>query len=135
MEAVDLAIKYKDRGVVGVDLCGDSLKGDITIFRDAFAKAKAAGLYITLHFGEEPSCLPELETLLSYEPDRLGHILFLTPEAKAEIIRKKLGIELCLTSNIKGEHRHSYADHHLGEWLEEENPLALCVSHRPYILR
>jgi len=128
METVDLAIKYHDQNVVGVDLCGDSLCGDISIFRTAFAKAKAAGLHITLHFGEEPSCLPELMTLLSYEPTRLGHLLFLTPEARQEIIARKLGIELCLTSNIKGAHVPSYADHHLVDWLKEDCPIALCVK-------
>ena len=51
MEAVDLVIKYKHRSVARVDFCGDFCKGDITVFRDTFAGAKNAGLYITLNFG------------------------------------------------------------------------------------
>jgi adenosine deaminase len=130
MGVVDLALKYQTRGVVGVDLCGDSLCGDISIFRDAYTKAKHDGLHITLHFGEEPSCIPELMTLLSYNPTRLGHLLFISEEAREEILRRKLGIELCLTSNIKGPHVPSYEVHHLPQWLETGNPIALCVSER-----
>ena len=129
MEVVDLALKYQSRGVIGVDLCGDSLCGDISIFRTAYAKAKENGLHITLHFGEEPSCMPELMTLLSYNPTRLGHLLFISDEAREEIIRRNLGIELCLTSNIKGPHIPRYEEHHLPQWLEAGNPLALSVSH------
>jgi adenosine deaminase len=128
MEVVDLALNYQERGVIGVDLCGDSLCGDITIFRIAYKKARDNGLHITLHFGEEPSCMPELMTLLSYNPTRLGHLLFISEEAREEIIRRKLGIELCLTSNIKGPHIPSYEVHHLPQWLETGNPIALSVS-------
>ena len=128
MEVVDLALKYQSRGVIGVDLCGDSLCGDISIFRSAYVKAKENGLHITLHFGEEPSCMPELMTLLSYNPTRLGHLLFISDEAREEIIRRKLGIEICLTSNIKGPHIPSYEIHHLPQWLKEDCPIALCVS-------
>lgn len=128
LETASLAIKYRNHGVIGVDLCGDSLCGDISIFRKPFAKVKAAGLKITLHFGEEPSCVPELMTLLEYKPSRLGHLLFISEEAKSEVVRRRLGIELCLTSNVKGEHVERYEDHHLAEWLKEDVPIALCVS-------
>ena len=47
MEVVDLAVKYRHRGVVGVDLCGDPSRGDVTIFREAFQRAKEEGLEVT----------------------------------------------------------------------------------------
>lgn len=34
-ECIDLAIRYKDRGVVGVDLCGDPLVSVPTSIEDA----------------------------------------------------------------------------------------------------
>ncbi|CAG8976878.1 hypothetical protein HYALB_00003489 [Hymenoscyphus albidus] len=76
-EALALALKYKDQGVVGLDLCGDPSKGDISIFAPVFKQAKAAGLGIVLHFAEmrikEGS--EELSTLLSWNPDRVGHVI------------------------------------------------------------
>jgi len=54
LEVVDLALKYRDQGVVGVDLCGDPAKGDVAIFETAFAKARKNEMKITIHFAEAP---------------------------------------------------------------------------------
>jgi adenosine deaminase len=54
LEVVDLALKYRDRGVVGVDLCGDPATGDVAIFESAFAKARKNEMKITIHFAEAP---------------------------------------------------------------------------------
>ncbi|KAH8883376.1 Metallo-dependent hydrolase [Thozetella sp. PMI_491] len=128
MEAVDLAIKYRDAGVVGVDLCGDYKVGDARTLKPCFEKAKAASLHITTHFGETKHGYGELELLLSYEPERLGHVIYITPEIKQEIVHRKLGIEICLTTNVVGKHVESYTKHHLQEWLQEDCPIALCTD-------
>lgn len=38
--------------------------------------------------------------LLSFNPDRLGHATFLNDEAQEIVIREKMPIEICLTSNL-----------------------------------
>lgn len=38
--------------------------------------------------------------LLSFKPDRLGHATFLNEEAKELVLREKIPIELCLSSNL-----------------------------------
>jgi len=134
MEVVELAIEYRDRGVVGVDLCGDPTKGDVSIFRDAFAKAKQHGLSITLHFAEVPasSTAQELETLLSFKPDRLGHLCHVPQRVRQEIIRRGCGLELCISCNVQAKLiEGGIADHHFGFWKETSCPLALCVSVGP----
>ncbi|KAF2997115.1 hypothetical protein E8E13_004287 [Curvularia kusanoi] len=100
-EVVDLCIKYSSTGVVGIDLCGDPAKGDVRIFADSFARAKAAGLKMTLHFAEaEVSASDiELETLLSWKPDRLGHVI-----------------------HVKD------SDHHFGMWRHTNVPVALSTD-------
>ncbi|KAK5109691.1 hypothetical protein LTR62_006813 [Meristemomyces frigidus] len=74
-EVVDLALKHKGDYVVGVDLCGNPIKGDVTSFTPAILRAKAQGLHLTVHFAEVPGTATELElsTILSWQPDRLGH--------------------------------------------------------------
>lgn len=52
MEAVDLAIKYQNQGVVAVDLCGDVHAGSFDTLKPAFLKAQQHGLKVTLHFCE-----------------------------------------------------------------------------------
>jgi adenosine deaminase len=132
MEVVDLAIKHAPHGVVGVDLCGDPMKGDPAIFRAAFAKAKAHGLRITLHFAEVPASgtLEELETLLSFGPDRLGHVIHVPKDVEEEIIGRKLGLELCLSGNINAKLvEGGFVAHHFGWWREQlACPVVLCVS-------
>ena len=131
IETVNLAIKYKASGVVGIDLCGNPMKGDVSIYRAAFAKAKAHGLKITLHFAEVPasSWETELRTLLSYEPERLGHVINVPESIKKEIMKSKLGLELCLTCNVNAKLiRGGFADHHFSYWKDKGCPLAICVS-------
>lgn len=131
MNVIDLAIKYRHKGVIAVDLCGDPARGDVSIFKDAFAKAKEHGLKVTLHFAEAPqsSTDAELRTLLSYQPDRIGHVINVPDDIKQIILERKLGIELCLSCNVHAKMiTGTYGDHHFGYWKETACPIALCVS-------
>jgi adenosine deaminase len=130
-EIVDLAIANKPRGVVGVDICGNPTKGDVSVYRDAFSRAKSNGLGITLHFAETVASAShvELATLLSFMPDRLGHVIHVPDEFKKEISRRKLGLELCISCNVHAKMiSGGYLDHHFGYWRHEDCPIALCVS-------
>jgi len=129
-EVVDLAIKYQSAGVVGVDLCGDPAKGDIRMFGDSFARAKAAGLKITLHFAESENSSSDLElqTLLSWQPDRLGHVIHVKDEFKKTIEEHGIGVELCLSCNVHAKMiTGTYSDHHFGTWRHSSVPVALSV--------
>jgi adenosine deaminase len=134
-EVVDLALAYRRSSrsgyVVGVDLCGNPAKGDIRIFTHAFQRAKSNGLGITLHFAEIPksSTDQELDSLLSWQPDRLGHIVCVSEAHKAIIRQRKIGLELCLSCNVIAKmSQGGFANHHLGEWMQTECPIALSVS-------
>lgn len=131
MEVVDLAIKYHSQGVVGIDLCGDPSKGDVEVFRAAFAEAKLHQLRITLHFAEIPASatINELETLLSFQPDRLGHVIHTPEHIKEEIRRRNIGLELCISCNVQAKLiEGGVADHHFGYWENTDCPVALCTD-------
>ena len=130
MEVVDLAIRYRERGVVGVDLCGDPSKGDVSIFKAAFTKAKQHGLKITLHFAEvsASSSELELETLLGFGPDRLGHVIHVPEQMTHEILRRRIGLELCISCNVQASLTEGgVGEHHFGWWKDRECSIALCV--------
>jgi adenosine deaminase len=134
LEVVDLAIKFRDQGVVGIDLCGDPTVGEVAIFRPAFEKAKQNDLKITIHFAEAPqsSTAQELWTLLSYNPDRIGHVIHVPEDVKEEIVKRKLGLELCLSCNVHAKMiTGTYSDHHFGWWRETGCPIALSVGPSP----
>jgi len=131
LETVDLAIKWMEKGVIGVDLCGNPLKGDVSVFEDAFQKAKAAGLKVTLHFAEVPtsSSEQELQKLLSFGPDRLGHVCHVPMHIREEIVKRKIGVELCLSCNVLAKLTPGgFEEHHFGYWIKTACPVILCVS-------
>lgn len=133
LDVADLAIKYKSRGIVGVDLCGNPAKGDVSLFEEAFAKAKRHGLKITLHFAEttHSSTEKELNTLMSYQPDRLGHIIHVPDDIKDEIASRRLGLELCLSCNVHAKlTQGGFPDHHFGYWRHRNCPIILGVRHQ-----
>lgn len=131
LEVVDLALAYRDQGVVGIDLCGDPAKGDVSIFRPAFQKAKDNDLNITIHFAEAPASATEkeLRTLLEYEPKRIGHVIHVPEDIRKAIVERKLGLELCLSCNVHAKMiTGSFGDHHFGEWWGSGCPVVLGVS-------
>lgn len=129
-EVVDLALKYQSTGVVGVDLCGNPAKGDVRIFTNAFHRAKSVGLKLTLHFAETEASASdeELQTLLSWQPDRIGHVIHVNDNFRKAIERQNIGVELCLSCNVHAKLiTGGYADHHFATWRHSNVPLALCV--------
>ncbi|KAK1146495.1 hypothetical protein N8T08_002924 [Aspergillus melleus] len=128
----DLALAHRARGIVGLDLCGNPTKGDVAIYGPAFAQAKAHGLGVTVHFGEvaQPATPGELETLLAFEPDRLGHVIHVPGPLKREIAKRRLGLELCLSCNVHAKmFDGGFLDHHFGEWWRGgECPVVLCTD-------
>lgn len=129
-QVVELATKYQHHGVVGVDLCGDPARGDVSIFANAFAKVKSVGLKITLHFaeGEVSATDFELQTLLSWKPDRLGHVIHVKEEYRKIIEDEDIGVELCLSCNVHAKMiTGTYSDHHFGMWRHSKVPVALSV--------
>lgn len=133
LETVGLAIRFRGQGVVGVDLCGNPLRGDVAIFREAFQHAKAHGLKITLHFAEVPqsSTEKELQTLLSYQPDRIGHVINVPSHIQDRIESCRVGLELCLSCNVNAKmlpNGGGFAEHQFGYWYGRECPIALCTD-------
>ncbi|KAK7737027.1 hypothetical protein SLS53_006783 [Cytospora paraplurivora] len=106
-EAVDLAVAFGDRGVVGVDLCGDPTRGGIEALQPAFERARAAthpGLGVTLHFAEAEASGSDEELFMllgAWRPDRIGHVIHVSERVKREIVGYPggLGLELCLSCN------------------------------------
>ncbi|KOS21098.1 Adenosine deaminase-like protein [Escovopsis weberi] len=108
--------------IVGLDLCGDPharTGGAVALFTPVFAAARAAGLGVTVHFAECAAAASrrELETLLAWGPRRLGHVIHEDEAARAEIVRRGLCLELCLSCNVQaGMVGGGFEGHHFGAW-------------------
>ncbi|KAK5994553.1 Adenosine deaminase-like protein [Cladobotryum mycophilum] len=113
-----------DGRIVGLDLCGDpSVKPGggtgVALFTPVFRAAREKCLQVTVHFAEteESASREELDTLLSWEPRRLGHVIHEDEKTKAEIAKRGLCLELCLSCNVQAEMvKCGFEGHHLGHW-------------------
>ncbi|KAM3557264.1 hypothetical protein ARSEF4850_005162 [Beauveria asiatica] len=123
-----LAAALRPLGVVGVDLCGDPQAkpdGAVRAFSPAFEGARHAGLGVTVHFAEAPAAASreELDVLLGWQPRRLGHVIWEDDEAKREIVRRGLCLELCLSCNVLADMvAGGFAGHHFGYWRGVDGP-------------
>lgn len=131
-EIVDLAMKTRDEGlpVVGIDICGDPQQPlNTEVMRLNILKAKEAGLGVTIHFAEVPlsSSHAELDDILSWGPDRLGHVIHVSADIQRRIIQAGIAVELCLTCNVlagmlprtPGAPTPSIANHHFASWWDQ----------------
>jgi adenosine deaminase len=108
MVIVEKALRYRSRGVVGVDIAGPRPGGgryDYTQIREHIELARDGGLGVTIHVGEEGGTfgMEEIgEVVESLRPDRLGHgILAAHDPGLMDAIRAAdITLEICPTSNL-----------------------------------
>lgn len=107
---VKKAIRYRSRGVVGVDLAGPEsyateLGPEVDAYQDLFARARSAGLGVTIHSGETPSTgvTGLLRVLDKWRPARIGHGIAAaaSEEAMRKLVEQNVVLELCPSSNLR----------------------------------
>ncbi|KAF2763604.1 Metallo-dependent hydrolase [Teratosphaeria nubilosa] len=138
-QVVDLALQHKHdpsqpnvpKCVVGVDLCGNPSRGDVSTFTHTFHRARTHGLGMTVHFTEIPTQTTpdELGTILSWAPQRLGHVIIVPAQAKEVIRERRLALELCLSCNVLAKLTiGGFGEHHFKLWNQTECPVALSTD-------
>ena len=105
---VEKAIAWSARGIVGVDIAGPRPQGGRYRYRELASlveEARAAGLGVTIHVGEEGGehGVAEIADVVeNLRPDRIGHgILAVHDPGLMEALRDAgIVLELCPTSNL-----------------------------------
>ena len=98
----ELAVKYRDRNVVGIGIGGDEKKGPAELFREQYAYAAEHGLRLTAHAGESDG--PEsIWGALNLGAERIGHGLTAIEDQELieELATRQIPVEICLTSNLR----------------------------------
>jgi adenosine deaminase len=108
---LEKAIKYRHRGVVGIDLAGTETRAieldvaQVGAYEDLFARARAAGLKTTVHTGETTGTGAEgvIAVVDRLRPHRIGHgIRAAYDESAMRLLREQdVVLELCPTSNLQ----------------------------------
>jgi adenosine deaminase len=100
---VDMAIRYADQNIVGLDLAGDEAHYSARPFAALFNKAKEAGLGITIHAGEAAGAESVRTAVNLLRADRIGHGVRASEDLSVmDLVRKRgVTLEMCPTSNIQ----------------------------------
>src|SRR5205809_4466043 len=100
---VEKAIRWAPRGVVGIDIAGPRPGGDRYDYahvQPMVEEARAAGLGVTIHVGEEGGDFGREEigqVLELLQPDRIGHGILAAgdPELMKELREREVVLEIC----------------------------------------
>lgn len=133
----ELAVRYRDRNVVGFGIGGDERRAAPELFRDVYSYCAERGLRLTAHAGETSG--PEsIWGALNLKAERIGHGLTAgqDPELVEELSQRQIPIEICLTSNLRtgccrslSEHPlRRYFDHGLMVTLNTDDPAMFTTS-------
>jgi adenosine deaminase len=97
------ALKYQDRGVIGLDFAGpwrDDFK--YSDYRSIYREARKQGLGLTVHAGEDEGHESVAAVLEHLEPDRIGHGVRATEDQDTLDMLAERGtvLETCPSSNL-----------------------------------
>lgn len=101
-EILKAALANRDRGVVGLDLAGDEANFSAMPFRSIFLRARAEGLFTTVHAGEWSGAASVWDAIGNLHAHRVGHgIKVLEDPAMVHVVaEREIVLEVCPVSNV-----------------------------------
>jgi len=123
-EIAELAVRYRDAGVVGFDIAGAEAGYPPTRHLDAFEYLQRENFHFTIHAGEAFG-LPSIWQAIQWcGADRLGHGVRIVDDINLEtrglgrlaayVRDKRIPLELCPSSNVQTGAAASIAEHPIG---------------------
>jgi len=100
-QVIDLALKYLNKGVGGIDLAGNEAKYPNTLYQTLFKRLYSLNIPFTIHAGEGDS-YKSIDSALSFKTKRIGHGVncIQSEETMKRLLLNKVTLEVCPTSNI-----------------------------------
>jgi adenosine deaminase len=132
MQMARLAAEYRTAGVVGFDLAGPERGHPAADHEAAFEHAIAHGIACTCHAGEGWGPDSVKQAVHDCGAKRLGHATRLIEDAAlmAEVGRRGVALEICLTSNLQTHAAESYAAHPLRRYFDLGLAVVLNTDNR-----
>jgi adenosine deaminase len=125
-EIAELAVAYRDQGVVGFDIAGAEAGFPPTRHLDAFEYLRRENFHFTIHAGEAFGLPSIWEAIQWCGADRLGHGVRIVDDLAdtssgpvlgrlAQYVRdKRIPLEMCPSSNVQTGAAPSIAEHPIG---------------------
>jgi adenosine deaminase len=127
LEIAELAVKYRDQGVVGFDIAGAEAGNRPSRHLDAFQYVARENFHITIHAGEGFGLPSIWEAVQWCGAERLGHGVRIIddistePDGTARLGRlasyirdRRIPLEMCPTSNVHTGAARSIKEHPIG---------------------
>jgi adenosine deaminase len=113
LHTAKLVDHFRGTRVAAFDIAGDEAGYPVTAHVPAFQYAIEKGLHRTAHAGEACGAGSVWETLRASQPTRIGHGVrsIEDPALVAHLIRERIHLEICPTSNVQTRAVQSYAAH------------------------
>lgn len=127
LKTIDVAYKYLNNGVCGIDLAGAEDKYPLCEYIDLFEIIKEKKIPFTIHAGENGD-YKEIDLAIKLGAHRIGHGIhaFESKEIQKEIKDKNILLEICPTSNIQTNSIDEYKNHPIYEFYK--NDLKVCIN-------
>jgi adenosine deaminase len=102
-EMLSAGLKFRERGIVGADLCGNEVGFPAEPFVPIFEEARAAGLGITIHGGEWAGHENVRHAIEHIQTERVGHGVRAVEDSETLqlSIDSNVYFEVCPTSNLQ----------------------------------
>jgi adenosine deaminase len=127
LEIAELAVRYRDQGVVGFDIAGAEAGSPPSRHLDAFQYVARENFHITIHAGEGFGLPSIWEALQWCGAERLGHGVRIVDDIRissdgtvslgrlaAYVRDRRIPLEMCPTSNVQTGAAPSIAEHPIG---------------------
>ena len=120
LETVNLAVKYQDLGVCGLDLAGAEGLYPNELYKDLFKMIKNTALPYTIHSGEALGA-DSVDIALDYGAKRIGHGIRAIEDVNIlqRIIDNNIPLEICPTSNINTCVYNDYSELPIDDYLKK----------------
>ncbi len=122
-EIAELAVQFRDGGVVGFDIAGAEAGFPPTRHLDAFEYLRRENFHFTIHAGEAFGLPSIWEAIQWCGTDRLGHGVRIVDDITAGgtlgrlaayVRDKRIPLEMCPSSNVQTGAAESIAEHPIG---------------------
>jgi adenosine deaminase len=119
-QVIGLAVEFRHRGVVGIDLAGNEAEFNAAPFLRLFREARQHGLALTVHAGEWGSAENVRQAIEEFAAERIGHGVRVIEDEGITRLAAERGtpFEVCVTSNVQSGAVASLQQHPLLRMME-----------------
>lgn len=131
-EMAELAVAFKDRGVVAFDLAGGEAGNPAESHAEAFAYARSHNMPVTVHAGEGAGPDSIRGAVHVCGANRIGHGTRLYEDSAllGYVRDRRIPLEVCLTSNVQTRVAPTFADHPITQYVAQGLVVTLNTDNR-----